>query len=521
MNFMENMKEVLNEEFNENVTENGAVGYRTTGKAMLDFNYKVSSYRNKSEGEIIKDFEKVWLDNKILAMQFLFFIRDREEGLGERRLFRVIIKHLANTEPDMVKKIVPVIAEYGRWDDLLELFNTPLEEYVIIDVLGKQIYEDSVNYQNNNSISLLAKWLPSINASNKEQKAKAKKIIKYGELTEKEYRKMISALRKYIDVTERKMCANEWDKIKYENVPSRANLNYNNAFLRHDEERRREFLNKVEKGEKKIHAGKLYPHDIVHKYMTGSWSMEVKSKDSTLEELWKALPQKEIENTLVVADGSGSMTSTIGNTNITALDVANALAIYFAEHNKGQFKDKYITFSKNPQYVDFKGCTSLHDKIRKALAYDEVANTNIEKVFDLILGTAKKYNLSQEEMPANILIISDMEFDSCATCGNGYVDYYRRTGRPDKKLFTEISERYTRAGYKLPRLVFWNVNSRTGTIPMKENELGVALVSGFSTNIAEMVMSSKLDPLAVLLEKLETERYKKIAEILAKQLDEC
>lgn len=514
MNFMENMKEVLNEEFNESVTENGAVGYRTTGKAMLDFNYKVSSYRSKSEEEIIRDFEKVWLDNKVLAMQFLFFIRDREEGLGERRLFKVIIKNLANTEPEMVKKVIPVIAEYGRFDDLLELFDTPLEK-VTLSLIKGQWKEDIYLMGIGENISLLAKWLPSINASSKVQKERAKKIIKFFGIKEKDYRKCLSMLREYIDVTERKMCANEWDKIKYENVPSRANLNYNNAFLRHDEERRREFLNKVEKGEKKIHAGKLYPHDIVHKYMTGSWSMEVKSKDSTLEELWKALPQKEIANTLVVADGSGSMTSTIGNTNITALNVANALAIYFAEHNKGQFKDKYITFSQNPQYVDFKGCISLHDKIKKALAYDEVANTNIEKVFDLILGTAKKYNLSQEEMPANILIISDMEFDSCATCGNGYVDYYRRTGRPDQKLFKEISERYEAAGYKLPRLVFWNVNSRTSTIPLKENDLGVALVSGFSTTIAEMVMSSKLDPFEVLLEKLGTERYKKIAKILA------
>lgn len=501
MNFMENMKEVLNEEFNESVTENGAVGYRTTGQAMLDFNYKVSSYRNKSDEEIIRDFEKVWLDNKVLAMQFLFFIRDREEGLGERRLFRVIIKHLANTEPDMIKKVAPIIAEYGRWDDLLELFDTPLEEYIIMEILGKQILDDTVNMKANKPISLLAKWLPSINASSIQTKEKAKKIIKYSKLTEQEYRQLLSILRKYIDVTERKMCANEWDKIKYENVPSRANLNYNSAFLRHDEERRREYLNKVEKGEKKIHAGKLYPHDIVHKYTNGTW--RIKAKDTTLEELWKALPQKEIANTLVVADGSGSMTSTVGNTNITALDVANALAIYFAEHNKGQFKDKYITFSETPQFVDFKGCTSLHDKIRKALAYDEEANTNIEKVFDLILETAKKYNLSQEEMPANVLIISDMEFD------------YAVDGNVTNKLFKEISKRYTRAGYKLPRLVFWNVNSRTGTIPMKENDLGVALVSGFSTNIAEMVMSSKIDPLGVLLEKLGTERYKKIADILA------
>lgn len=269
MEFMEKMKETLDEDFNESVTENGAVGYRTTGKEILDFNFKVASYRSRSEEEIIRDFEKVWLDNKVLAMQFLFFIRDREEGLGERRLFRVIIKHLAQVEPEMTKKVVPVIAEYGRWDDLMELFNTPLEEYTIMEVLGKQILEDSKKYEQGESISLLAKWLPSINASSKVQKERAKKIIKYGELKEKEYRELLSNLRKHIDVTERKMCANEWDKIKYENVPSKANLNYSNAFLRHDEERRREFLEAVQKGEKKVNAGMLYPHDIVHKYTNG------------------------------------------------------------------------------------------------------------------------------------------------------------------------------------------------------------------------------------------------------------
>ena len=500
MEFMDKMKETLNEEFNESVTENGAVGYRTTGKAMLDFNYKVASYRNYAEDAIIKDFEKVWLDDKVLAMQFIFFIRDREEGLGERRLFRIIIKHLANTEPEMVKKVIPVIAEYGRFDDLLELFDTPLEKETLS--LIKEQWEEDIHLMGiGENISLLAKWLPSINASSKVQKEKAKKIIKFFGIKEKDYRKCLSMLREHIDVTERKMCANKWDKIKYENVPSRANLNYNNAFLRHDEERRREFLSQVEKGKKKINAGKLYPYDIVHKYMNTQYGL--RPEDTTLEQLWKALPSKEITNTLVVADGSGSMTCTIGNTNVTALDVANSLAIYFAEHNKGQFKDKYITFSEHPQFVDFEGCTSLHDKIRKALAYDEVANTNIKAVFDLILETARQYNLSQDEMPANILIISDMEFD------------YATDGDINEKLFKIIERQYDEAGYKLPRLVFWNVNSRTGTIPLKENELGIALVSGFSTNIAEMVMSNELDPYKVLLEKLGTERYKRIAKILA------
>ena len=517
MSFVDKMKETLNEEYNVSVTENGAVGYRTTGKELLDFNFKIASYRSKSEVEIIKDFEKVFLEDKILAMQFLFFIRDREEGLGERRLFRIILRCLANEEPEMVKKVIPVIAEYGRYDDLLELFDTKLEKDML-SMLAMQLTIDLANMKQNKPVSLLAKWLPSINASSKEKRKLALKLIdvfcKKNKIDgNRAYRKMLSDLRRHIDVVERKMCANNWGEIKYENVPSRANLNYNNAFLKHDEERRREFLEKVEKGETKINSSKVFPHDIVHKYMNTSYYGDgVKKLDETLEAMWKALPKKEIANTLVVADGSGSMTCKIGNTGVSALNVANALAIYFAENNVGEFNKQYITFSENPKLVSFKRLITLRDKIKETLYHDEVANTNIEKVFDLILDTAIKNKLPQEEMPANILIISDMEFDSCA------VTNYSRGSRIESKLFNEIGKRYEENGYKLPKLIFWNVNSRTGTIPVKENKLGVALVSGFSTNIAEMVMSNKLDPLEALLEKLNTKRYLKIKEILEKEL---
>ena len=206
------------------------------------------------------------------------------------------------------------------------------------------------------------------------------------------------------------------------------------------------------------------------------------------------------------------MTDNIGgNTTVTALDVANALAIYFAEHSSGEFKDKYITFSERPQLVDFSKADSLHDKLQIALTYDECANTNIEKVFDLILTIAIKHNMRQEDMPKNILIISDMEFDSCATSGDS--NMWRRN-RPNQRLFEIITQRYADAGYQLPRLVFWNVNSCTGTIPVKENELGVALVSGFSVNIVKMVMSNKLDPYECLLETLNSERYAPIEKAL-------
>lgn len=351
------------------------------------------------------------------------------------------------------------------------------------------------------SISLLAKWLPSENASSNKTKQYAK-IIRQGlGMTSRDYRKMLSKMRKYIDVVECKMSAKQWNEINYEAVPSRANLIYNGAFLRNDEERRREYLSKLEKGEVKINAGTLYPHDIVHKYESNGWGRSLKSYDATLEGLWKALPDtvKGAENTIVVADGSGSMTCNVGNnTNVTALDVANALAIYFAERSSGEFKDKYITFSHRPQLVDFSNAKSLRDKLQIALSHCEVADTNIEATFDLILRTAINNNMSQEDMPKNILIISDMEFNNAV---------YRR---PDEILFATIANKYAEHGYKLPRLVFWNVNSRTGTIPVKENELGVALVSGFSVNIVNMVMSNKLDPYECLLDVLNTERYQPI-----------
>jgi hypothetical protein len=336
-------------------------------------------------------------------------------------------------------------------------------------------------------------------------------------MTSREYRKMLSKMRKYIDVVECKMSAKEWNGINYEAVPSRANLIYNNAFLRNDEERRRAYLGALEKGEAKINASTLFPHDIVHKYGRGY------GVDATLEGLWEALPDtvKGCGNTIVVADGSGSMTCNVGgNTGVTALDVANSLAIYFAERSSGEFKDKYITFSERPQLVDFSNAKNLRDKLTIARQHNEVANTNIEAVFDLILNTAIRNKMAQEDMPANILIVSDMEFDSCATSGtpsasrNSWGWYSSSYQRPTTTLFDTIAKKYAEHGYKLPRLVFFNVNSRTSTIPVKENDLGVALVSGFSPNTIKMIMSNKLDPYECLLEQLNTERYQAVEDAI-------
>lgn len=511
MAFMNAIKNELNNE--TKLTENGAVGYRTTGKKLLDLNFSVASLRSASEQTIINKFMDAYCEDQVLAMKWLFYSRDIREGLGERRLFRTVIKHLAKYYPEDIRNVFYFVPEYGRFDDLWCLLDTDLNTN-IVSMIQKQLVEDKKNMCNKKPVSLLAKWLPSENASSHETKRYAK-IIRQGiEMTPKGYRKMLSEMRKYIDVVECKMSAKEWNAINYEAVPSRANLIYNNAFLRNDEERRREYLGKLEKGEAKINAGTLFPHDIVHKYNTYS-------VDATLEGLWKSLPDtvKGCGNTIVVADGSGSMTCRVGNnTNVTALDVANSLAIYFAERSSGEFKDKYITFSERPQLVDLSKGRSLRDKLNIARRHNEVANTNIEAVFDLILATAVNNHMSQEEIPANILIVSDMEFDSCATSGtatrNGWGGYYSSNKRPTSTLFDTIAKKYASYDYKLPRLVFWNVNSRTGTIPVKENDLGVALVSGFSVNIVNMVMSNKLDPYECLLDTLNTQRYQVIEDAM-------
>lgn len=498
MDFMNAVKQTLD---NESITENGAIGYQTTGKELLDLNFAVASLRSMTDEEVVRHFMRAFNEDKLSAMVWLFYARDIRGGLGERHLFRTI---LSNLDPKFVVPIISLIPEYGRYDDMWCLLDNNSTASVVYKIVREQLTQDLRDMKESKPISLLAKWLPSINTSSDKTKRYGKKLCKALRMSEREYRKTLSKLRKYLDVVEVKMSANNWSEINYEVVPSKANLIYEDAFLRNDKERRREYLLSLKEGKTKINSSVLFPHDIVNKYK------REEEKNPTLEALWKSLPNtvNDCDSTIVVADGSGSMTSRIDpSSSTTALDVANALAIYFSERLTGQFKNKYITFSENPQFVDFSDCNSLFSKIGEALRHNEYSNTNIEAVFDLILKTAIRYNMRQDDLPKNILIISDMEFDACATDNNG------RRGKK-KKLFEIISQRYEEAGYKLPRLVFWNVNSRTKTIPLTENDCGVALVSGFSANIAKMVMSSELDPFKCLLEVLNSSRYAPVREAL-------
>ena len=492
------IKEELEEQDNYSLTENGAVGYKSSKSALVDINYKVASLRNSDEDEIVALFNEAFRENKEYALKWLFFARDIREGLGERRLFRICYKRLFELDDVLFKQNLHNIAEYGRWDDLICLIGISCDsdEY-IGSMIREQLEEDIRNCETNKPISLLAKWMPSENASSRQTKTLARQLMKLLNISPRKYRLMLSRLRSHSNVVETQMCNNEWNEIDYEKVPSLANLKYKDAFMKHDMERRLDYLASVSKGEKKLNMKVATPVDVVTKYCD---RRKIRDFDPALELAWKNLKDIMVEDTLVVADGSGSMLTRVSG-DTTALDVANALAIYTSEHNSGVYKNKYITFSSKPRFVDFSKANSLCEKIQIAQRYSEVSNTNIEAVFDLIIQTAIKNRIPQNEMVKNILIISDMEFDEAQTIW--------RSSAPvlTQPLFDLIKRRYSDAGYALPKLIFWNVNSRTKTIPLVENELGVALVSGFSQNVLKMVMTNNLNPYDILIEAITSPRY--------------
>lgn len=479
-------------------TENGALSYRTSGHDLLDLNFAVSSLRSKPEAEIRQRFRLAFYENPELAVRWLFYLRDIRGGMGERRSFRIMMQELANLRPEETARLIPIIAEYGRWDDVVNLSSEKAVKEACYRTIQEQLKSDIINAKENKPISLLAKWMPSAKPKRDSDKKFVKDFIEYSLIDLRAYNRTIVKLRRRLDIVEAKMSRNDWEDINYNAVPARANLKYNNAFLRHDEQRRRDYLSKLKSGDKsvKINAGTLFPCDIVHNYHTGNgwWGSGIKGYDETLEQLWKNIPNIVPENgdVIVVADGSGSMYSQVGKSSTEAIEVANSLAIYFAERLSGPYKDQYITFSSRPQYVDFSNAESLRDKIKIAEMHDEMANTNIKATFDLILDTAVTNNLKQEDIPSTVMILSDMEFDSC---GGRYAHFDR------------IKLDWEAAGYKMPKLVFWNICGRTGGIPLQMNKNGVVLLSGFSPAVYKMAMNNETDPYKALIRVLMDTRY--------------
>ncbi len=487
------MLQYLKQEANKTFTENGAATLRTTHSDCLDLFATVGALRRESEEEITDRFMRAFSEDKDIAVKLLFFTRDVRGGLGERRVFRAILKWLAESEPQTVRKNLQYISEYGRFDDLLVLFGTPAEKDML-KFIKQQLDHDLAALANGEEVSLLGKWLPSINASNKDAVAMAKKIARYLCMDDATYRKALVRLRAHIRIIENNLREKDYT-FDYEKQPSKAMFKYRNAFARNDGERYNSFLNNVSTGEAKLNVDTLMPYEIISPFFRVAVNdTERKSINTT----WKS--QKDYgngENALVVIDGSGSM---YGGADPIPATVALSLGIYFAERNTGAFKNHFITFSENPKLVEIKGVDIL-DKVRYCHSFNEIADTNIQKVFELILNAAKKNCVPQNELPKRLYIISDMEFD-CCTRGASVTNFEYA-----KQLFED-------AGYHLPEVIFWNVASRNRQQPVTKNEQGVSLVSGCTPRLFSMIADgsvSDITPYDFMMSVLCSERYEKIA----------
>ena len=484
------MLDQLKNEANLTFTENGALTNRSTGADCLDLFATIGALRHASDDEIVTRFVRAFTENKDIAMKLLFFARDVRSGLGERKVFRVILKHLAHSYPSTVIKNLPYVAEFGRYDDLLALMDTPCEKDAF-ELIKTQLCKDKEAMAQGGEISLLAKWLPSVNASNENTVLNAKKIARYLDMNDAQYRKTLSAMRSYIKIIENNLREKDYT-FDYEKQPSKAMFKYRKAFMRNDGERYTQFLDKVTTGEAKLNAKNVYPYELIQGfYETHDIDQLSQEERASLNATWNSLPDYgSDENILAVIDTSGSMYCC---NNPTPASVAFSLGLYCAERNKGRFANHFITFSSRPQLLEIKGDTFV-EKLRYLMTFSEIADTNIEATFMLILNTALKHKLPQEELPSKLIIISDMEFNYCAR--NAGVTNFQNA----KKMFEEN-------GYKLPEIVFWNVASRNQQQPVTINDRGVALVSGCTPRLFSMVAGGIVDPYAFMLEVINNERY--------------
>jgi hypothetical protein len=485
------MLNLLKDESNRSymLTENGAVTFASSGSFALDFFAAAGALREADEAEIIVRFTRAFAEHPTYALRTLFYARDVRGGLGERRLFRVLLRHLAAYAPAALVKNLPLVPEFGRWDDLLALLGTPAEKGVL-RLVHEQLASDLRADEEGAMVSLLAKWLPSVNTSSRAARAQARSLAKLLGMREAEYRRTLVRLRRRIALIENALRTKDYS-FDYAKQPSKAMFKYRAAFLRNDAERYGEFLGRVEHGEAELHTGTLYPYEIIRPLSAWGTPELTPEEVRTLDVTWRVLPDyTHGENALVVLDGSGSMYD--GGEPLPS-SVALSLTVYFAERNTGAFQGHFITFSRSPQLVEIKGA-DIAEKVRYCKTFCEVANTNLAAVFDLLLKTAVMNSLPQEELPSVLYIITDMEFDAC-------------TEDADMTNFERAKELFADVGYELPRIVFWNVQSRSRQQPVKMNEQGVMLVSGCSPSIFSMIVESRITPYAYMEQVLGSERY--------------
>jgi len=460
----------------DKITEKGMVTNSTSLNACLDMFFMAGATRHWDNNKRVKLFQKALVENPLLALKILFWVRDIRGGSGERDFFRDIILFLNERYPEYLKKNVHLIPEYGRWDDL---FNIDTE--ISIPIIKKGLEEKN---------GLLAKWLPR----KKQYNNFSSKVREYLGLSPKEYRKLIVELS---NTVEQKMCDKKYENIDYQKVPSMAINKYRKAFYRNDNKRFKEYVENVKNGKSKMNAGAIYPH-LLYRALSKTGRADIRTlkivEDASIEAQWNSLPNYMIgskHRILPMVDVSPSMTW--GDS--LPIEVAVSLGIYISERNESIFKDAFMTFSENPTIEFLKG--SFAEKVYQLRLSKWGRTTNIEKSFELLLQKSIDFKIEEKYMPSIILIISDMQFD-CAK-------------NIDQTAIKMIQEKYEKHGYKIPQIVFWNVRGEMDNIPSDENQKGVGLISGFNISILKDILKGdihkKPTPLETMLSVIESGRY--------------
>jgi hypothetical protein len=456
------------------VTENGMLTQETSGRDLLDAFFKLGASRNLSDTDIRNMAIKAYGENPLLALKLFAYNRDVRGGQGERRSFRIAFKWLATSHPDVARAFIKFVPVYGRFDDVFEGIDTPIET----DVLD--FYAEALEAGD----ALAGKWAP------REKKSKshiATKLRKHMEISPRDYRKMVTAISTTVETH---MCAKEWSAINYSHVPSIASNRYRKAFNKNDTTRYQEYLAELAKPKSerdpsvKVNASAIFPHEIVSPILNGRVT---NATLALLNAQWDALPEflPEDSRTLALVDTSGSM----GWDGGLPRDVAVSLGLYLSQRLTGIFKDVFMTFSMRPKLQRVSG--TLSERVSQMARAGWDGNTNLELAFLEILNSAVSNNVPPSDMPTTIIIFSDMQFDQCI---NGTT------------AIQMVRQRYAQAGYDVPNVIFWNLRTSNG-VPVRYNDSGVALVSGFSPSTLQHILSGRLDPVKQMLDVLESDRY--------------
>ena len=486
---------------NYGYTENGGIKHNSTLNKVLDMFAMGGAMRKRSNDDIITMFKDAYAEDPTLALRCLFYLRDIRGGQGERHFFRVCINWLANEYPKEMQHLISLVAEYGRYDDLFALFDTRCED----EMMGyiKWVIDFDRDH-------LVYKWMPSINASSRDTQERGRKFARAFDMTEREYRKLLTWGRKQCNLVETLMSQNRWDQIAFDKLPSRAGLLYKNAFMRREETKDR-YAAFMSNKETKVNASVLNPVDIAHQiYTYHGYSRPSATERQAWQKYWDNLKDYyngREEPGIAVVDTSGSMWG-------VPIEAAVSMGAYIAERGKGPFHNHFITFSDSPALIEFSGA-DIYDKFLRARNADWGGSTNIEAVFDMLLNTAIAHRTRPEDMPRTIYIFSDMEFNACVTSGarsyNRWPSSYNLLNEDRINTVIEAqADKWRRCGYKVPRVIFWNLDARHNNIPAIGD--GFSYVSGFSMNMVEQILSGK-DGIALMLEKLNSSRYERIDSI--------